>query len=47
MKFKVQLQKYGVLTWPDGREYKGSWLYGKQHGERMFMETNRRDRKWE
>ena len=31
---------YGVFTWPDGREYKGSWLNGKQHGEGAYKNQN-------
>ena len=28
---------YGVFTWPDGRQYKGGWKNGKQHGAEKYQ----------
>lgn len=33
----INKEGYGVFTWPDGRQYKGYWVNGKQHGKGVFI----------
>lgn len=31
---------FGILVWPNGRKFEGSWKQGRQHGEGKFTLNN-------
>ena len=33
----INKEGFGVFTWPDGRQYRGFWANGKQHGKGVFV----------
>lgn len=35
----IRKHGYGVFTWTDGRQYKGYWINGMQHGLGTYIGT--------
>lgn len=37
----------GLFIWPDGRQYKGGWRNGKQHGFGIYITSKGKEKKGE